>query len=246
MLQAEFRWSIRGTTFVTLLFTAAALNVLSVYGTTIGLPSHPPYSDSLTRSTTVSLIGLGFGGSLFSMIFGALSATRDFGNSAIIRRAFLARGSERLLALRLAALILPSVAFALASAGAAVATAAIVSPLQGYKFNWSGKAFVVLMGVLFTVFVMTYIGHLIGWLVRNSIVALIGLIGYTLVAETAIISLIPRVGIFLPGGGTQSITLDTSATDLILPVAGGYTVLVGWVVVLGIANVIRLRRTDLV
>lgn len=246
MFIAELRWSVRGTTFVTLLFVAAALNALAVYGTVTGLPSHPPHIESLARATTVSIVALGFGGSLFSMIFGALTASRDFGDSAIIRRAYLARGPERLLALRLAALSFPAACFALVSAGAATATAAVVLPIHGYRFIWSGKATEVLLGVAFAVLVMTYIGHLVGWLIRNSIVAVVALVGYTLIAETTIIALVPRIGIFLPGGGTQSITLDKSSTNLILPVGGGYAVLVSWVAALAIANIVRLRRSDLV
>jgi hypothetical protein len=245
MLRAELRWSLQGTAFPTLLFVAVALNALSVYGTVQGLPADPPSSEVSMQSTTVTLVALGFGGSLFSMIFGALTATRDFGNSAIIRRAFLARGSERLLAHRAAVMSVPLIAIAIASAATPVVMAAIALPLRGYQFAWSDKALVVVLGVSFSVFAMGQIGHLVGWLFRNTVVTLIALVGYTLVAETLIVSLLPQVGIYLPGGAIASITYDTSVTELILPVPAGYALLVGWVTVLGVANVFRLRRTDL-
>lgn len=245
MFRAELRWAMRGRAFITLLFLAVALNALSVYGTAIGLSEDPPASQALMRATTVTLVGLGFGGSLFSLLFGALVATSDFGTTAIIRRSFLAGGAESLLRLRLTMLILPAAILAVASAASAVITALIVLPIHGYTFSPSHKMVVVALGVLFTVFVMAFIGHLAGWLIRNTIVALIGLVAYTLVAESLIIALVPRVGIYLPGGATQSITLDESGTDLILPVGAGYAVLVGWVAVLAVATVIRLRRTDL-
>jgi hypothetical protein len=103
-----------------------------------------------------------------------------------------------------------------------------------------------LCGVVFTVFAMTFLGQFVGWLVRNTLVSILGLVVYALLVETAIISIVPRVGIYLPGGATQSITLDTSATTLILPVAAGYAVLTGWVLVLGVLAAVRIRRSDLV
>jgi hypothetical protein len=57
--------------------------------------------------------------------------------------------------------------------------------------------------------------------------------------------MVPRVGVYLPGGATQSVTLDTSATILILPVGAGYAVLTGWVLLLGLLAVVRIRRSDL-
>jgi hypothetical protein len=246
MFGAELRWAMRGRAFITLLFLAIALNALSVYGTVVGLPDDPMSSDLLMRSTTVTLVGLGFGGSLFSLVFGALVATSDFGNSSIIRRSFLAGGADSLLRLRLATLAIPTAIFAVVSAASVIATATIVLPMHGYTFETSHTMVVVLLGVLFTVFVMGYIGHLAGWLIRNTVVALIGLVAYTLVAEPLIISLIPKVGIYLPGGAMQSITIDKSATELILPVGAGYAVLVGWVAVLVVANLVRLRKNDLV
>ncbi len=246
MIKAELRWALRGRVFVTLLFLAIALNALSVYGTITGLPGNASTSDRLMAATSVTLVGLGFGGNLFSMLFGAIVVTNDFRNSAIVRRSFLAGGAPILFNIRLVALCVPAAVFALASAGSVIVTASIALPLHGFAFVVSPKMLVVLCGVLFTVFAMTYFGHFIGWLVRNTVVTLIGLLVYSLLVETILIALIPQVGVYLPGGATQSITLDKSGTDLILPVGAGYAVLIGWVVALGIANAFRVRRTDLV
>ncbi len=245
MIRAELRWAFRGRIFITLLVVVIALNALSAYGTIAGLHSEASGSEQLMKDTTVTIVGLGFGGNLFSMIFGAIVATNDFRSSAIIRRSFLAGGALTLLGVRLVVLLVPAIVFALASAASVVATAMIVLPMHGYTFVGSEKLVVVLLGVLFTVFAMTYFGHLVGWLVRNTVATVFGLMVYTLLVETVAISLVPVVGVYLPGGATQSITLDKSGTDLILPVGAGYAVLIGWVVVLGVANVFRLRRTDL-
>lgn len=246
MIKAELRWIFRGKTFLTLLFLTITLNALSAYGTIVGIPKDMPISDEFMNQTTISVVALGFGGSLFSMIFGALIATNDFRNSAIIRRAFLAGGAQKLLNIRLFVMVLPAIIFALASATSVIATALIVLPSQGYKFMLSKDLFIVMCGVLFAVFAMTYFGHLIGWLFRNTVGVLIGLITYMFIVETSIISFFPQVGKYLPAGAIQSITLDKSATEVILPVIAGYAVLVSWVAILLITNIFRLRKADLV
>lgn len=179
------------------------------------------------------------------MIYGAMTVTNDFRNSAIIRRVFLAGGPERLLGVRTVILIVPAAIFALASTAAVLATAAIALPLNGYRFTASQDLVVTLCGVLFTVFAMTFLGQYVGWLVRNTLMSVVGMLVYSLLIETIVISIAPRVGVYLPGGATQSITLDTSATSLILPVGAGYAVLTGWVLLLGLMAVVSIRRSDL-
>src|SRR5689334_8260731 len=104
----------RGWSLPILLLTALVLNVLAAYGTSTGLDAAGFAAPGGSEKATAALVGLGFGASLFSMIFGTICVTRDFGNGSIGRSSFLSGGAVRLLSLRALALAIPAIAFAVA------------------------------------------------------------------------------------------------------------------------------------
>ncbi|NYD67014.1 hypothetical protein [Agromyces atrinae] len=243
MIRAELGRLVSGITLPVLLVVAALLNALAVYGIAVGMKLDQ--IGDAAPAATQSLVTLGFGATLFAMIFGALSVTRDFGTTAIRRSAFLARGADRLLGARLVALSVPAAVFAVVGAGSAAAVTAIVFTANGTEPDFSGDTLTALGGVAANIVFATYIGHLVGWQSRRSVWTILGLVGYTLVLETLVISILPSVGRFLPGGAGQAMMIDSSTTDEILPLGAGYAVAAAWIVVLISLGVLRLRKTDL-
>lgn len=245
MIRSEFRRAVTDTSFATLLVVLIALNAMAVYGNAAQLNGGPSTTDEDPAALTTRLVGLGFGGYLCSMIYGAVVGARDFSNKSIIRRCVLARGPERLLAAKSAAMVVPATIFAIASAGSAVLTTVVMLRLGGRLPEWSTESTVVVLGVLAAVFAMTYLGFAVGWCIRSPIVSALSLLAYTIGVETALFGIAPRFARFLPGGAEQAITLDKSSTDLIFPVWGGYALLVGWVVALFVVAVARTWKRDL-
>jgi hypothetical protein len=244
VIRAEVFRLTRGWSLPILLLTALVLNVLAAYGTSTGFDAGLA-APGASEKATAALVGLGFGASLFSMIFGAISVTRDFGNASIGRSAFLSGGAVRLLSLRAFALAVPAIAFAVAGTVSVVVVAMVAVSSKGGHFVLDGDGRATLAGVFFTIIFAAYLGHFIAWQGRKSLPVVIALVAWTLVLEPNLINILPAAGKFLPGGAGQAMTLDASATFDTLPVGAGYAVYLGWLVVLFAAAGIRLRRTDL-
>jgi hypothetical protein len=235
----------RGWSLPALLVVALALNVLAAYGTASEMTTEAVAGPDGSEKAAASLLGLGFGASLFSMVFGILCVTRDFGNASIGRSSFLSRGPVRLLSIRGTVLLLPAAAFAIAGTLSVVVVAMMSITSLGGEFTMAGDSWTILLGVFFTIFFATFLGYFVAWQGRRSLPVVVGLIAWTLVLEPNIISLVPDVGKFLPGGAAQAMSLDASAGYDLLPVGAGYAVYVGWLALLCIAAVVRLRRSDL-
>lgn len=245
MIRSEtFRMS-RGWSLPILLVTALAMNVLAAYGTSTGMDAAGFAVPRGSEKATAALVGLGFGASLFSMIFGIICVTRDFGNSSIGRSSFLSGGPLRLLSLRALALLIPAIAFAVAGTLSVVIVALVTISSKGGAFVLDGDGWTTLAGVFFTIIFAAYLGQFIAWQGRKSLPVVIALIAWTLVLEPNVINLLPAVGKFLPGGAGQAMSLDASATYDMLPVGAGYAVYLGWLVVLFAAAALRLQRSDL-
>ncbi|ROS76624.1 hypothetical protein [Cellulomonas sp. PhB143] len=244
ILRAELLRFSRSAALPSLLFIAVGLNVLSVYGTSVqmGDAASSAVSD---QAQTIKLVGLGFGASLFAMIFGALSVTRDFTSRAVGRVQLLVGSSNRLLGSRATVVAPAMLAFGVLGAASAVITAWLALPGAGSRFVWSHDATVITLGIVFSTVFAGYLGQLVAWQVRRSLVAVIVLVAWTLLLETYLIQLIPSVGRFLPGGLGQAMLEDTSGTDEILSAGWGYVGYVVWLVVLSGLAVWRLRKTDL-
>lgn len=245
MIRAEFFRMSRGWTLPILLLTALALNVLAAYGTSTGMDEAGFAVPGGSEKASASLVGLGFGASLFSMIFGTICVTRDFGNASIGRSAFLSGGPVRLLSLRAFALLIPAIAFAAAGTLSVVIVAMVTISSKGGEFLLDGDGRATLAGVFFTIIFAAYLGQFIAWQGRKSLPVVIALVAWTLVLEPNLINLFPAVGKFLPGGAGQAMSLDAAATYDMLPLGAGYAVYLGWLVVLFAAAGLRLKRSDL-
>lgn len=243
MLRAEFMRLSRAGALPALLFIAVGLNALSVYGNSTQL-APDGVSQLSAAAMTVKLVGLGFGASLFSMIFGALSVTRDFANRSLGRVKQLAGSTERLFVVRALVVAPALLAFGVLGAASACVVAWLSLPAVGSEFVWSHDAKVIVVGVVASTFLAGYLGQCIAWQSRKSLVTVVVLVAWTLLLETYIIQLVPAVGRLLPGGLTQAMLLDTSSTDQILDPRGGYIGYCLWLLVLGASALLRLRRTD--
>ncbi|NTW39147.1 MAG: hypothetical protein HGA44_04540 [Cellulomonadaceae bacterium] len=246
MIRAELRHVTEGASFPVLLAVAAVLNVLAVLGTSQGMELGSATSDAQAEAAFESLVGLGFGASLFSMIHGALVVTRDFQSCSIWRASILHRGPDVLLRRRLVALSVPAVAFAAVGVLAAGVPAYLAVSQTGYNPGLTDHLRTALPGVAATIVLSAWFGHLVGWLLRRSIAAIVLLVAWTLFVETSVLGLSDTVGRYLPGPALQAAMADPTATADLLGVGAGYLVYAGWLVALGALAVLTLRRRDLV
>jgi hypothetical protein len=91
------------------------------------------------------------------------------------------------------------------------------------------------------------IGVAVGALVRHQIVAVVGVLVWMTVVQQIVVTELPRVGRWLPGGATLSVLQQGQATGLdgeLLPPAVGGLILLGYVVVAILLAVSVTRQRD--
>ncbi|MBO3663641.1 hypothetical protein [Microbacterium stercoris] len=243
-LHAESYRFLRNGPFASLIFISVALNALAAVGTGTMLEPIEHSTAELDQELTLQLVRMGFASTLFAMIHGALSVTRDFGSGGIVRQKLLAGGSVRLVASRAVVVAPQMVVFGVLGPAAAIVPAFFLLPAQGADFAWSDDASVVVVGIAVATIFSGYLGQMVAWQSRKSLITVIALAAWTMLLETYIIQLVPAVGRLLPGGLGLAMMDDTSTTEEILPIGCGYLGFAAWLILLAGLAVLRLRRTD--
>jgi ABC-2 type transport system permease protein len=119
---------------------------------------------------------------------------------------------------------------------------------RGGALVWSSQLFEVLAASVLAMTLYGPIGVAVGAIVRNQIVAVVGALVWLLVVEGLLVTLLPAIGRWLPGGATEG-TLQhgravTTHGDL-LPARAGALVLLACATVIGMLALAVTRRRDL-
>jgi ABC-2 type transport system permease protein len=243
LLRAELLRSVSGRVLAGLLLIAFLLNALSIVGSSGAEVDGLRAGRVTLAEVSHDLVRLGFGALLFSTLFGALLTTSEFRHGSIARSLFMAGRPERLIVAKSAAALATGAAFGVAGVGSAVLTSAIVLDVRGAALVLDRESVLIIVGVFAATVLSALWGMLIGWVVRSQIAALVGIMAWTLIAESAIIALAPAVGRFLPGGAQASIYRDVANHSLSTP--WGYVLFLGWIALAALASLELVRRRDL-
>ncbi len=85
----------------------------------------------------------------------------------------------------------------------------------------------------------------IGTLIRNQIAAIFGVVIWVVIVEALVVSFLPKIGKWLPGGALNGILQATGAnTESYLPVWGASLVLIGWTALFALAAAATTQRRD--
>jgi len=229
-------------TFVTLVALALGLSLLVVVLTLLLADEMAP--DQLRNLFTADFTGL------FILLLGVIGMAGEWRHKTITGTVLAAPDRLRLLTAK---------ALSYAAAGAVLSFIVTVSIMlvgsvilslsgdDGVPFSdlldvlWRNLLVAALLGAL---------GVTIGALVRNQIVAIVGLLILSFVLEPALYGLVPEVGRFSPLLGAPSAISDVPPFDgdsdeLLAPVIG-VLVMLGWIGLFFAAAGARLRRGDLV
>jgi hypothetical protein len=179
---------------------------------------------------------------LFSALFGAIFVTREYTCGVIVRSVLLSGGRGRLLTAKVVGATAMGVVFAAASAAAGAIAPWVVLPLYGVQPSWTAKTWQVLAGVAAVVVLSAPWGALIGWIVRNQVVAVCLLAVFTMGVEPYLHKLLPDVGDYLLTIAMGSVYLDPDASRLaVLP---ALAVILAWLVLFAGVAVPLIRRRD--
>ena len=111
---------------------------------------------------------------------------------------------------------------------------------------WSGELVAVLAAGVAVMALYGPIGVAIGALVRNQIAAVAGALVWLLAVEGFLVTLLPAIGRWMPGGATAGLLQEGGAATThgaLLPAWAGGLVLLGYATVIGLlASALALRK----
>jgi len=223
---------------------ATFLDVLSILGN--GSKAAQRLARGATTATAVSheLVRLSFANLLFVTLFGAILVTSEYRNGAISRTVLLARNRIDIVVAKAGVSALVGFLFGLCGVVTSLAASALEMHRIGQRLVLDRESFIICLGILIVCVFSGPWGTFIGWIVRNQVVTVVGVLVWVLIAESAIINFAPSIGRFLPGGAQAAIYRDT-ATAQVLSMPIGIVLFAAWITAAGWLAAHLLERRDL-
>jgi ABC-2 type transport system permease protein len=242
LLRAELLKLRTTRTFVALVGATLALSLLVVVLT--GLLSDHIRGDDARDLFTADFTGL------FIMLLGVIGMAGEWRHRTITGTILAAPDRLRLMGAKMLAYAAAGVVLSLIVTLTIMLVGTIILSSRGFDtvgvsdlldVQWRNLLVAALVGAL---------GVGIGGLVRNQVVAIIGVLILGFVVEPALFGLVPDVGRFAPTqgapAGIQNIQPFGDDDDPLLSPAIATLVMLGWIALFFVAAGVRLRRRDLV
>ena len=182
---------------------------------------------------------------VFSLLLGILSVTAEFRHGTATTTFMAVPRRGRVIAAKVVAM--PIVGLGFAICGVAL-TVALAWPLLAWKdVTVSGEDQVpqILLGALVAVTLYTVLGVGFGALVRNQVAAITVALAWMLLAESLLVTFVPEVGRWLPGGAVAAMTLGQPMRGgELLGQWAGAVLFAGYGIVLAVVGVRTTVRRD--
>lgn len=241
MLQAELLKLRTTRTFAALVGSALALSLL-VVGLSVALDSD--YSEDDVRALLTS----DFTG-LFILLLGIVGMAGEWRHRTITGAILAAPDRVRFTAAKLLAYAVAGIVLSLVVTLSIMLLATVVLSSRGeVTLGVADLADVLWRNVLVAALQGAF-GVCIGGLVRNQVVAVVGVLVVSFALEPALIGLVPEVGKFGPTGGAPAGIIEVNFSNedqVLLPPLTAVLVLLAWVGAGFAATAALLRRRDLV
>jgi ABC-2 type transport system permease protein len=180
------------------------------------------------------------------LVLGILSFTQEFRFGTASSTFLVAPDRRRVLVAKALALVVAGLVFAAATMTLNLLLSVIVIHARGGAIVWSGELFAVLAAAVAVMALYGPIGVALGALVRSQIAAVAGALVWLLAVEGFLITLLPAIGRWMPGGATAGLLQEGRAATThgaLLPAWAGGLVLLGYATVIGLlASAVTLRQ----
>lgn len=240
MLRSELSKAFTGKPLFILLTLGLCLTLLFAYGfaETLFDPKHPPYTPEVASGMVLRSF---FAMTVFAAMMGTMIITREFGTGAIARTTMAAHNRSQVFVLKsLSALVVGALMGGVAVlAGIPISMVLVYS--KGIEFAWTRDVITIAIGVFAATVLSALWGLFIGFITRNSVVAICVIALVTWMIEPAIQNIAPAISGYMFTLATTGVVLDPH--EELLGVGWSYTVLISWNIVLGaIAHAIFTRK----
>ena len=242
LLRAELLKLRTTRTFVTLVSVTLALSLVVVGLTTI-------LADDFTERSVRETFTFDFS-SLFILLLGVTGMAGEWRHRTITSSVLAAPDRVRLLAAKLLSYAVAGLVLSLIVTVALMALGTLILSLRDETTLGLGDLADILWRNLTAAALLGAFGVCIGGIVRNQIVAIVGLLIFAFALEPALFALVPDVGRFGPTVGAPSgisgISPNGEGTRDLLSPGVAVLVLFGWVGLGFAVNAAMLKRRDLV
>lgn len=232
-----------------LLLTASGLVILLVLVT---VPSGESSGDALSLHDSdllARVVGVSAaGGWIVLVVLGILAFTQEFRFGTATSTFLTTPIRRRVLLAKALALAVTGLAFAAATITLSVALSAVIIDARGGTLVWSGQFAAVVAGAIAVMTIYGPIGVALGALIRNQIAAIVGALIWLLVVEGLLVTLLPSIGRWMPGGATAGLLQEGRAATThgaLLPAWAGGLVLLGYAAIIGLLGSIVALQRDL-
>jgi ABC-2 type transport system permease protein len=185
----------------------------------------------------------GAAGSVFTLILGIVGMTTEFRHRTVSSTFLVTPRRGRVVAAKMVAHAAVGLGIGLACC---LLTAALAVPLLAARdaaHLTTTTVLAILAGALVTLTLYAVMGVAIGSLVTNQVAAILGALVWLLLVESLLVTFLPEVGRWLPGGAASALRQTTAFRgDLLDPWAGGLLLLTYAVVLAALASRTTLRR----
>ncbi len=193
------------------------------------------------------LIGNGAFAAVFAAMIGVLAMTSEFRHGTIRATFVFTPARMRVVVAKAAASFLVGIGFGALGAGLALGTGVLLVRARGYDVLIdAGDVRKLLLGTIAMSALWAALGVGLGALVRNQVLAIVGLFAWVFVVEILIFQYLPGVGRYAPGAAGTAMTGDTVGDSSVhlLSAPLGAAVLAAYTCALALAGGLALSRRD--
>ena len=186
------------------------------------------------------------GAYLFAIVIGTLGMTQELRHQTLTATLLAEPRRNRVMVAKMAAYAVVGAIYGAVGVLFGYALALALLPFKTHAdipvtAMWQIAGGAVLGCALFAI-----LGVALGTLIRNQIAAILGVLVWVLIIESLVVSFLPKIGKWLPGGALNGIlqATGTNNNEAYLPVWGASLVLIGWTAVFALAAAATTQRRD--
>ncbi|OZF36874.1 hypothetical protein CH294_10825 [Rhodococcus sp. 14-2483-1-1] len=180
---------------------------------------------------------------LFAALAGAVFVTRDYATGTVARAAIVSGSRDTLFGAKIAVGLVIGAIFGTVATVLSVVSPSLSMAIYDATPVFTSDTWYTAAGVFACSLLAGAFGVLVGWLVRNQVVAIVILVVVTLAVDPALQRLIPDFARYLVTIAMSSLYRDGKPELLSIPVAAA--VLLGWLAVLGFCARTSFRSRDI-
>ncbi|MFN8149247.1 MAG: ABC transporter permease [Candidatus Nanopelagicales bacterium] len=185
------------------------------------------------------------GAYLFAIVIGTMGMTQELRHQTLTSTLLAEPHRNKVMVAKMAAYAVIGAIYGAVGVAFGYALALALLPLKTHAdipvtAMWQIAGGAVLGCALFAV-----LGVALGTLIRNQIAAILGVLVWVLIVEALVVSFLPKIGKWLPGGALNGILQATGPNnESYLPVWGASLVLIGWTALFALAAAATTQRRD--